>query len=329
MNLELEHIEAIVGPQRREKLIAAAADRLVLNEGLTPEAAGPYARACWESLDPTVLVAPGQVWASRKGGDPRGALAEVFGAADGSTFRIDTVDRETHMVEDGAGRSINYKSYLGRHYRLAEWPLEHQPGEDTPQPPAAVDDESPGWEEESDGEPEFDPRAMYMIVEREDFTPPADGSFLDGHLAMLGHGYSTQLGRTGKNFVALDVPAYLRANLADYRAGYEHWQATEWANTPGLFHFNTHDGREAIYGTEVAAYLGYWLWQRIRSDAATEHGGTPTDYNPGFPWAPSYANKIIPAVAGADPREPLTADHPLSQCPGQLNLFGATEETTA
>lgn len=325
---ELERINTIVGPERREALLMARADRLIIDWGMSADMARRYAEGEWANCEPGVLVSPGQVWELKDG--RRDPLDELLGVRD-NVFRIAEVDRAEQMVGDGSGRRMNYVSYLGQHYRLASWHEEYLPGAENPQAPAepaTVEETSETTEEEG-----FDPRSLFLSVQR---SSDRSADVIGSWLPMLGDFYRTRLGRGGKgNFVSLDVLGYLAANLEDFRAGYWQWHDTEWvpAGRRGvprfLEFFNELCFEEPETDAVLTAYLGSWLLNRIRSDAAREHGGTAGEYDAGFMWGAAVGDSIFPAVPGSDPRQELPVDHPLVQCPGQGDLFSAAVEAGA
>jgi hypothetical protein len=332
VTVESERVEAITGPARRDQLIQACADRLVL-DGMAPGPALTYARACWREARPEVIVAPGQVWEQIRQDRTQAAVAKVFGGTRWDTFTIKTVYRYSGMVCNGRGRQMNYLCYLGSHYRLVAWPIEYPACPDTPQPPMPVTqaDDPP---DDDDG---FDPRQIPIIVARKrpDDEPFDAAKWHQSWLPMISAGYRTRYG--GKSgtlaYVTLDVIAYLKEHLGDYRAGFDQWRALDWA--PNAGGVPVADGVKVPRGMaffsdlggcddtdiDVAAYLGRWLFDRITGDAAREHGGTPAGYEVTLDWGAWMADEIVPQVVGADPREDLPVDHVLAQCPGQLVLL--------
>ncbi|MCX5070880.1 hypothetical protein OOJ91_34090 [Micromonospora lupini] len=328
MGVNMTLANPIIGPDRREHLIRAAADRLILEQGLAPDAALRYATAAYDNGDPIVLVAVGQVWRAKR--QPR----EEADAPRNEAV-IAEVDRETAMALTTSGWSLHYGCYLGRHYDLVDWPAEHPAvaeylaeqsaklqtaqAEAETEPAAAADDED-----------EEDPLAdgqLYLIVERRRPRDSDRPGVFNRHLPMLSDGYLVHLGNDGKTpFTFLDVPTYLRLHLHDYRDRWPEWYATSWKANNGnlgiLGYFNDISGECDLDDTAICAYLGWWLWQRVREDAAGEHGGTAEEYHALFQWGPASANHVVPLVQGADPTQELPADHPLNQCAGQVDLFG-------
>lgn len=321
----LDHVNRIVGDERREALITACADRLILNNAMAPHLARRYAEGEWADTGPAILAAPGQVWAAQSSEPDRDIVAALTGT-DTSAFTIAHVERVTGMVCNGRGHAISF-GWLGTHYRLTEWPADFSATGERPQAPAAPIEPA----EHRGDEDKFDPRRMYVNAEAVSDSPAdVNSSPFDGHLPILGDGYTVKLLRSRKTgddwpLVHLDAIAYLTANLADYRDGFWQWHATEWAPVDHqeryFRHFNELGGSEDV-DLEVCAYLGRWLWQRIRGDVAREHGGNAADYHVGFMWAAWMGDLIVPEVIGADPREPLPVDHPLAQCDDQAVLFG-------
>lgn len=291
----------IIGPDRRDQLIQAAADRIVLHRGISPDAARRYATTAYENCDPAVILAPGQVWKPKKG--------------DGEPFTVVHIDRDSRMAEDN-GSAINF-DYLTAGWTLTDWPTD---ASETPQPPT----EPTTTDDNEDDEDDYNPHHHYLIIERADHDPQQRPP--STHLAMSGEHYTTHIGKDGKTpFVFLDLPTYLAAHLADYRDGWQQWHDTVWTKASRtervIAFFNELGGSEC--DREVAAWLGHWLHERVQSDAAREHGGAPTDFEVLFMWGAHMADEILPAVAGSDPREPLPGWHELAQVAGQSDLFGA------
>ncbi|MBM0201795.1 hypothetical protein JNW90_00830 [Micromonospora sp. STR1s_5] len=320
----------IVGPERRTDLIRAAADRLILETSMAPDAALRYATAAYDVGDTVVLVAPGQVWRAKRG--PRDAAD-----APSPEVVIAEVDRATGMVWLTSGGGLRYGAYLAENFDLVDWPATHPEvtaywaAESTTDEEEGEPTESTGSDPTedaaSDDEDHLADGQLYVMVDRQ--QPPATDprTELAGHLPMLSDGYVVHLGTDGRTpFTFLDVPTYLRLHLLDYRAGWHEWYTTSWKPTQGNFgilgYFNHISGECDLEDTGIAAYLGWWLHQRIRADAAREHGGTPDDYHATMCWSPASANHIVPAVPGADPTQELAPDHPLNQCAGQVDLFG-------
>jgi hypothetical protein len=306
----------VIGPERREKLIDQNANGLSLNHGMPLDRARKYAESCFESADTVSIIRIGQVWSRKEGQKlPGDVISEMLGRDPGETYTVDGFEGE--MVHVGEGRFINVCLFAGLH--LVAWPESFTLDEEAPQPPQqpiTEDDEA-----EVDGE-RFDPHSLWTLTyrsgewSREKPTP---------YLPLLGDHYTAvnmykpelEPGYSNK----LDIPAYLFEHLADYRAGWPDWSAQndgEWID-----HFNELDnGCEC--DVSVSAYLGHWLWQRLRSDFVSEHGGTVDDYDAGFMWAPGMADLVLEVAPFADPEWNIPADHPLAQCEGQDSLF-ATE----
>jgi hypothetical protein len=322
--------DKIIGPDRRAALIQAAADRMSLEGTMRPDAALRYATTAYANGDPNVIVAAGQVWRER----PKRKDPAIKGFGPGAALRIVAVDRATGMAESAGGVYVNYGTYLGPNYYLAEWPLDFRADEgQAPQAPAEppAEDAAPAAQE---AEERFDPHMMYLIVgpsfERRMARKDAgeDVKPLDGHMPMIGECYRTELGKDGKSpFVFLDAVAYLRAHLADYLDRWPEWNDLHWHDGRGsmgagaLEFFNELGGEGCETDLAVGAYLGWWLWNRIMVDVVREHGGTAKDYSVMFMWSPDMVDPIVTAVPGADTTEPLTHDHPLAQVAGQQTLI--------
>ncbi|WP_431977610.1 hypothetical protein [Micromonospora haikouensis] len=320
----MERVNAIIGPDRRDQLIRAAADRLILEHGLAAEPALRYATAAYDDGDPIVLVAVGQVWRAKR--TPR---EEADAPRDEAV--IAEVDRATAMAWTTTGRGLNYACHLGRHFDLVDWPADHPAvaeylAEQAAKAQATHADPEDASTAPDDDEPLADGQ-LYLIIEHQHPKGTGRADPFDQHLTMLGDGYVVRLGRDGKTpFTFLDVPTYLRLHLHDYRDRWPEWRETSWKVNGGnigiLGYFNDLTGECELDDTAVCAYLGWWLWQRVREDAAREHGGTADDYHALFQWGPASANHVVPTVQGADPTQELPADHPANQCAGQVDLFG-------
>lgn len=172
----------------------------------------------------------------------------------------------------------------------------------------------------------YNPHSTFVIVNPN--QPPEPGK-LD-FLPVQGSAFTIRPGRDGTTpFVFLDVPAYLRQHLADYREGWKDW-LEEWERLPdwgALAYFNDYsDGPPPSDPTidlpgDVAAYLGAWLWQRLVVDVVTQHGGKPEDYQVSFAWTPWMANHVAVIVPEVDPRMALPDNHPLVTHPAQGELL--------
>jgi hypothetical protein len=320
-------IDAIVGADRKRRLIEAAADRWTLYGEFSSNAqALRYAQQTWP--DAAILVARGQVW-RRKGPARRGDIGVILGRDD-ETVTIEQVLHAEQMVDVGGGRRLNYMCYLTDRYELIGWHPDFVPGGDNPQPPAAS--LAPPEEQPTGGEPPFDPRAMFVLVQRE-----AD---LDAYIKArtaggeAGHGphwmpMTRPYWRSGTTecpvcyFTAIDVVAFINdpVNLANYRAGWPDFLAAFEHKDAHWNYFNELSWGGFDTDLQVAAYLGQWLFQAIRGDVAREHGGTGADYDTGFMWAGDMADVVLEACPFADPRVDLPADHALAQCDGQESLL--------
>ncbi|MFF4417042.1 hypothetical protein ACFYY8_31360 [Streptosporangium sp. NPDC001559] len=304
----------VIGPERRERLIVRYADGLSLRYGMAMEAARRYATGLVDDADPAAILAVGQVWSERDGHKPHGL--EFFRSDDDTSYEVSGfTDDGMVMVGDG---SLHLGVDLFARMWLTAWPDTYTLV-DEPQPPSA---ESPQPDQEADesdaAEGRFDPRKLWVMVSRvrEDGLPFGEG------LPLLGTHYRAVNWKKPEYEPsygnALDVPAYLAEHLADYRAGWpdflSQFEAGDW-----LSYFNELGSCEC--DLEVAAYLGRWLWQRVRSDVVTEYGGTVADYDPMLPWAPHYADAVLEVAPYADPEWDIPVDHPLAQCDGQTSLL--------
>jgi hypothetical protein len=315
-----EEIEAITGTARREALIASFADRLVLGWAMTLEQARRHAEQCWPSVE--IVAAPGQVWWKATPPHP-GDLGALFGDPSEELTIVD-IDRWSRMVDVGGGQHVNLEAYLEPNFVLAAWPEEFQPGADVPQPPAAS--LTPVEEEGDDDEDDLDPREMVVLISREaDWKQKTAPSDIVAHLPMLSDHWSSTPYNTKRPelgyIAAVDVIAYLQANLANYREGWPDF-TEQWRNEDAWEAFNELSWEGFETDTPVAAYLGDWLWKAIAGDVVREHGGRIDDYQITFMWGGPDADTVIEAYPYADPRAELPVDHPLRQFPGQLDLLG-------
>lgn len=325
MTRDLATAEAIVGPQRRAQLIEAYADRLVLDVGMSFEQARRYAASIWP--DVTVLIGVGQVW--RRIGDARRGDMPPLSGDSTEEVTIEAIDRWSGMVDVGQGRHLNITAYLTQRYELVAWPPECPAVPPEPLSAPAASLPQPEEQGSSDDEEEFNPRGLFLLIHR-DGGPDHD----DGHSPRHPHGprwlqvladhyTSTPTRCPGCYVVRLDVVGYLRANLADYRAGWPDWldlwrpdSVWECFNEIGM----PYDTDPAIGG-----YMGRWLWDRISADVLAEYGGRRDDYSIVFMWAGHMADAIIDACPYADPTVELPPDHELMQGPGQLSLLDQLE----
>lgn len=170
----------------------------------------------------------------------------------------------------------------------------------------------------------YDPHSVFVIINPN--QPPVPGE-LD-FLAVTGDEFEIKPGRDGTTpFVFLDVPAYLRRHLGEYRGGWaawlEEWEAEPW---PAIFYFNdlsddpTGADPDAGLPVEVAIYLGVWLWERILADVVAQHGGKPDDFQVSFAWADWMVDHIAAVVPEVDPRRPVPDNHWLVTHPAQQEL---------
>jgi hypothetical protein len=308
----------VIGADRREKILAQNADGLALANAMTAERARKYAEACFESADTVSIIRIGQVWARREGQKlPSDIMSAFFGRAPDETFTVHGFDGE--MVDVGGGRHVNV--CLFEHLWLVSWPEEFDLADEQPQPPRSPITEEDDTDSEEDGD-RFDPRQLWVLAYREsEFgkrKSPCSIPILGAHYSS----HNMHKPEYPPSYAsALDVPAYLEEHLADYRAGYPDWldqqEGDNWID-----HFNELDGGPECE-LEVAAYMGHWLRQRVRSDVVTEYGGTVADYDVSFMWAPGNADLVLAVAPFADPEWEFPADHPLAQCEGQHFLFEA------
>ncbi len=327
-----EPVDLIVGAARKQGLIEAAADRMVL-AGLFSrrDQAIRYATQMWP--DPTILVSRGQVWQLR-GPAQLGDMPGATGTVD-TTVTIDVVDRYQQMVGVGGGRYLNYAVYLTSRYRLVDWPADLPVSDGAhhdPQPPGAS---LPPPEEQNtdDGEDDkFDPHSVFVLIQDKAQLEAYYKRRLAGGPA--GHGtcwkpmtrphWRSQPTTCPTCYVtSIDSLSYLAdpVNLDNYRSGWGDFVATFDRRDAFLDYFNmiSPDGFET--DVVVAAYLGHWLWQSVRGEVVAEHGGTVESWDAGFMWAGFMADRIIAEFPLADPTVDLPANHPLIQCDGQETIF--------
>lgn len=306
----------VIGPQRREKITDQNAHGLVLNHGMPLDRARKYAASFIEAADTVSIIRVGQVWARKEGQKlPGDSISELLGREPDETYTVDGF--EGAMVHVGGQRFINVCLFNDLH--LVAWPEEFDLSDEAPKPP-----QQPIAEDEEDDADEdverFDPHSLWTMAHR---SAEWSADKPTPYLPLLGDHYTAvnmykpefDPGYSNK----LDIPAYLTEHLVDYRAGWPDWSAQSDGNW--MFQFNELDG-----GCEcdiaVSAYLGYWLWQRVRSDVVTEHGGTVDDYDVGFMWAPGMADLVLEVAPFADPEWEMPPDHRLALCDGQASLFG-------
>jgi hypothetical protein len=303
----------VIGPDRRERLIVRYADRLSLAHGMTMVAARRYAQELVDDADPGAVLAVGQTWSQRDGGKIPGS--ELIKSVREKSYTVAGFTGDG-MVVVGDG-NLHLGAHLFGRMWLTAWPDTYTL-DDEPQPPTAglpePDDEQPVSDEER-----FNPRNLWVMAHRadEDGLPIGEGLPLLGthYRAVNWHKpeYEPNYGN------ALDVPAYIDEHLADYRTGWldfrDQFKSRDW-----LDYFNGLGAAEV--DVAVAAYLGHWLWERVRADVVAEYGGTVKGYDVMFPWAPYYADAVLEAAPYAHPEWEVPSDHPLAQCDGQASLFG-------
>ncbi|MFG1683546.1 hypothetical protein ACGFNP_25480 [Nonomuraea sp. NPDC049269] len=311
----------VIGPERRDRLISRYADGLVLTHGMSMNAARRYATELVDDADPGAVLSIGQTWSQRDGRSlPGGEL--ILSVREKSYTVAGFTD--DGMVEVGDG-SLHLGAHLFAGMWLTGWPDTYTLADDEAQAPQAALPEPGEGDETPAGEDRFDPRSLWVMAHRSDENglPLGEGlPLLTAHYRAVNWKkpeYEPSYGN------ALDVPAYLDEYLADYRAGWPDFRAQfkpgEW-----LDYFNGLGGCETDIA--VAAYLGRWLWQRVRSDVVHEYGGTVDGFDVMFPWAPYYADAVLEAAPYADPEWEIPSDHRLAQCDGQRSLFEQPEEAS-
>ena len=313
----------VIGPERAEKIIAQEADRWALRWGKPLDQARRYIENCYQEAHAATIVRIGQVWGRRDGKEmPGDAFASLTGQERSDTVTVHAFDGDMVQTTLKPQAWTNICMFDG--LWLVAWPEEYDLADTLPEPPSEPITDLEG--EESGEEEKFDPRALFVLVHREGSYEPGK---LTAYLPLLGEHY------TARNMVKpeyepsygnlLDVPAYLAEHLADYRSGWSDWlDQFTGVNKPEQWidFFNELDGG-CECAIEVAAYLGWWLWQRVRSDVVSEHGGTVDDYAVTIMWSPGKADVVLEAAPYADPEWEIPPDHPLVQCDGQDSLFGA------
>lgn len=313
----------VIGPDRRERLITRCADRIAIAHGITADAARRYATDQVNDAIPHAILSVGQTWSQRDGQSL--PSAELSRSAQERAFTV------AGFTDDGMVSVNDGKLHLGVHLfermLLTAWPDTYTLIEE-PQPPQATlppPEEETTSDEDDEDEERFDPHQLWVMVHRarEDGLPIGEG------IPLLGDHYQAQNWKKPEyepSYAnALDVPAYLNEHLDDYRAGWPDFQAQYKHSTDSWLSYFNHLGAcdcDAI----VAAYLGRWLWQRIRADVVAEYGGTVDGYDVMFPWAPYYADAVLEAAPYAHPEWDIPTDHRLAQCDGQADLFGGSHE---
>ncbi len=323
-------VDDIIGPERKRQLLERARDLYVLGLGTSVEHATQLAEGQWPSA--FMYVAVGQVW-RRRGPIQTGDIGYWSGAGT-EEVTIAAVDRNTHMADIGGGRQVEYTFYLPHRYELASWPAEFPAIVESPQPPGVPIAET-ATEPEDDEDDDADPHHLYVCVQREGAYAEAraarESGDKDAHtplLRMSAPGYTSTPGKCGNcHVVTLDLVAYLRMHLDDYRAGWANW-AELWSPKDAWMAFNE-IGRPYESDTVVGAYLGSWMHDRLRADVVNEHGGRMADYFTSFTWSGHYADAVLAAFPPADPRIELHPDHDLMQCPGQLSIFDELGDVAA
>jgi hypothetical protein len=305
----------VIGPERRERLIARYADGLSIRYGMTMDAARRYATDLVDDADPAAVLAVGQTWAQRDGQTLPGG--DLFRFAREKSYTVVGFTDEGMVTVNDGGMHLNVRLFSDMW--LAAWPDSHTLV-DEPQPPqAALSEPEEAGNEDEDGE-HFDPRSLWVMANRtrEDGLPLGEG------LPLLGTHYRAVNWRKPEYEPSygngLDVPAYLAEHLADYRTGWPDFR-DRFTHKDSFDYFNALDDGTEV-GLSVSAYLGEWLWQRVRADVVTEYGGTVDDYSVMFQWAPGMADAVIEAAPYAHPEWEIPADHPLAQCDGQISLLG-------
>jgi hypothetical protein len=308
----------VIGPDRRERLIARYADGLSLRWGMTTGAARRYAAGLVDEAVPVAVLAVGQTWTQRDGEALPGG--DLFRFAAEKSYTV-TGFTEEGLVSVGDGK-FHMNPRLFANMWLTAWP-DHHTLIDEPQAPAAAlppPEEEETRDEGTDDEGQFDPRNVWVTVSRADEAKP-----VPDWLPLLGDDYRAVNWRKPEYPPsygnALDVPAYLDKHLADYRAGWPDFR-DQFKTESWLDYFNEMGGCDCDIA--VAAYLGQWLWQRVRSDVVAEYRGTVKDYDVMFMWGPYMADAVLEAAPYAHPEWEIPADHRLAQCEGQTSLMEAS-----
>lgn len=316
MNERAQLALMVIGSDRRDRLISRYADGLSLAWGMTQVAARRYATGLVDEAVPGAVLAIGQTWSQRDGDALPGA--ELIRSVREKLYTVaGFTDDGLVSVNDG---KLHLNARLFERMWLTAWPDTYTLI-DEPQPPQAT---LPLPEEETtedDGE-RFDPHNLWIMAmrEREDGLPLGEG------LPLLGDHYRAVNWKKPEYEPsygnALDVPAYLAEHLADYRAGWPDFR-DQFDRGNWLDHFNELGGCDV--DVAVAAYLGRWLWERVRADVVNEYGGTVDNFTVMFPWAPYYADAVVEAAPYSHPEWEIPSDHRLAQCDGQAELFEAGE----
>jgi hypothetical protein len=317
---QMKLADMVIGPERRERLINRYADQLALKYGMDALAARRYATSVYEAGATEMLLAVGQVWAKREGYEL--PAEQLFIAATGKREGAYTVAGfQGAMVDVGHGTAINYTLFANMW--LVAWPEEHQLPKDEVWLGYGADGATDG-DVLADRGVSVDPEAFGVIAQREaEFGKP-----MPEWLPLIGGFYQAaniHLPQHPPCYVnVLDIPAYLDHHLADYRAGWSDFR-DQYRPGDGVEYFNAYEA-PCECDSIVAAYLGHWLWQRVRADAASEYGGNVGDYMVMFEWAASHADAVLAVAPYADPAWELPADHRLAQCDGQGSLLDPLPE---
>lgn len=307
----------VIGPERRERLIVRYADGLSLTHGMTTAAARRYAQELVDDAAPGAVLAIGQTWSQEDGKVIPGS--ELIKSVREKSYTVaGFTDDGMVVVGDG---TLHLGTHLFGGMWLTAWPDSYTL-DDEPEPPQAALPQPEEEEVHSDAD-RFDPRHLWVMVHRssEDGLPIGEGlPILGAHYKAVNWKkpeYEPSYGN------ALDILAYLDEHLADYREGWADFRA-QYDGGNWLDYFNGLGACEADLA--VAAYLGRWLWQRVRSDVVHEYGGTVVDFDVMFAWAPYYADAVLEVAPYAHPGWEIPADHRLAQCDGQTGLFEPSQQ---
>lgn len=305
----------VIGPERRTKLIERYADGLSLKYGMSLDAARRYATDVYESGAPQMLISIGQAWARREGKPmPGDTIADLLGREHSETVTVTGFWED--MAEIGKGSWLNCRAFSDMW--LVSWPDEYQLDDAQPAPPAEPISEDPP-PSGNDSEPEFNPQSMWVTVAKDEPRKTAVPDWIP-LLSQFYCAVNVRKPEYSPSYAnALDIPAYLERHLDDYRAGWPDF-VNQWNQNEAIFHFSVL-GPGCKCGVKLAAYLGHWLWQRVRSDVVTEYGGTVDDFDVHFEWGPHYADAVLKVAPYVDPEWEIPADHPLAQCDGQESLL--------
>ncbi|MEV4246997.1 hypothetical protein AB0J63_26735 [Streptosporangium canum] len=303
----------VIGPERRERLIARYADGLSIRWGMTMDAARRYATGLVDDADPVAILALGQTWSLPEGKTLAGAELVEVGRA--TSYAVAGFS-DDGMVSVNDGR-LHLNQQMFTNMWLTAWPDTYTLVDD-PQPPQSALSEPEEDEEDDEDEARFDPHSLWVMARRRraDRLPLGEGLPLLGTHYRAVNWHKPEYEPSYGN--GLDVPAYLAEHLADYRAGWPDFR-DQFNPRESLDYFNELGICEVDIA--VAAYLGHWLWQRTRADVVTEYGGTVDDYDVMHMWSPTMADVVIAAAPYAHPEWEVPSDHPLAQCDGQTSLL--------